>query len=95
MNRHTFKDVVKSKRSSLANDLDDDDDDGEAVVAPMKRAVEGEEEEGEQKVQYGGLPHCFSGVSYGFPSCSSTMLVRFWKRLICATSVMVASSTRT
>jgi hypothetical protein len=67
MNRHTFKDVVKSKRSSLANDLDDDDDDGEAVVAPMKRAVEGEEEEGEQKVQYRGLPALLLWCVLWFP----------------------------
>lgn len=51
MNVHTFKDVVKSKRSSLANELeDDDDDDNDRVAAPMKRQVEGEEEEGEDKV---------------------------------------------
>eukprot|EP00601_Ochromonadales_sp_CCMP2298_P028804 CAMPEP_0173327994 /NCGR_PEP_ID=MMETSP1144-20121109/1915_1 /TAXON_ID=483371 /ORGANISM="non described non described, Strain CCMP2298" /LENGTH=31 /DNA_ID= /DNA_START= /DNA_END= /DNA_ORIENTATION= len=30
MNRHTFKDVAKSKRSSLANDLDEDEE--EVVV---------------------------------------------------------------
>lgn len=48
MNVHTFKDVVKSKRSSLANDLDDDDD--EEVAAPLKRDVDGEEDEGADKV---------------------------------------------
>jgi hypothetical protein len=51
MNVHTFKDVVKSKRSSLANELDDgDDDDNERAVAPMRRMVEGEEDEGDDKV---------------------------------------------
>ena len=49
MNVHTFKDVAK--RSSLANELEaDDDDDDERVAAPMKQAVEGEEEEGAEKV---------------------------------------------
>jgi hypothetical protein len=53
MNVHTFKDVVKSKRSSLANELDDgDDDDNERAVAPMRRAVEGEEDEGDERVNY-------------------------------------------
>ena len=50
MNLHTFKDVVKSKRSSLANELEDDEDDHERAVAPLKRAVEGEEDEGADKV---------------------------------------------
>ncbi len=48
MNIHTFKDVATSKRSSLANDLDDDDDDNE--VAPLRREVEGEEENGTELV---------------------------------------------
>jgi hypothetical protein len=43
MNRHTFKDVAKSKRSSLANDLDEDEE--EADVGALKREVEGEEED--------------------------------------------------
>lgn len=51
MNRHTFKDVAKGTRSALANDLDDDDDDdNERGSAPMKRQVEGEEDDGEEKV---------------------------------------------
>lgn len=49
MNQHTFKDV--GKRSALANELDnDDDDDQEVTVKPLKRAVEGEEDEGNDKV---------------------------------------------
>lgn len=50
MNIHTFKDVATSKRSSLANELDEDDDDYE--VAPMRREVEGEEEAGQEQVLY-------------------------------------------
>ena len=50
MNLHTFKDAVKSKRSSLANELDDGDEDDDKVAAPLKRQVEGEEDEGEEKV---------------------------------------------
>ena len=50
MNRHTFKDV--GKRSALSNELDhdDDEDDHEASAKELKRAVEGEEEEGDDKV---------------------------------------------
>jgi len=50
MNRHTFKDV--GKRSALSNELDhdDDEDDQEASAKELKRAVEGEEEEGDDKV---------------------------------------------
>lgn len=48
MNVHTFKDV--GKRSSLANEIDDDDEDVEEKVVPLERAVEGEEEDGNDKV---------------------------------------------
>lgn len=43
MNIHTFKDAATSKRSAVANDLDEDDD--EQDVAEFKREIEGEEEE--------------------------------------------------
>ena len=48
MNRHTFKDV--GKRSALSNELDDDDEEHEGDIKELKRAVEGEEDEGETKV---------------------------------------------
>eukprot|EP01041_Mallomonas_annulata_P000475 gene475-886_t len=47
MNRHTFKDVVTSKRQALVNDLDEDDDDQD--VAALNDEVDGEEEEGRDK----------------------------------------------
>ena len=51
MNIHTFKDAVTSKRTALADEVDqDDEDDDERVVAPMRRVVEGEEDEGKEKV---------------------------------------------
>jgi hypothetical protein len=49
MNLHTFKDAVNSKRSSLANDLDDEDDEGEVNV--FRKQVEGEEEDNDLKVR--------------------------------------------
>lgn len=49
MNRHTFKDAVESKRSSLANELDEDDDDNDNVKV-MSRNIEGEEDESHIKV---------------------------------------------
>jgi hypothetical protein len=49
MNIHTFKDVVTSKRSSLAHDLDNDDDDDYNEVGILKE-VEGEEENGQEEV---------------------------------------------
>lgn len=55
MNVHTFKDVVKSKRSSLANDLDDDGDDDDAAL--MEGKVDGEEEEGDDKVHMKTFVH--------------------------------------
>ncbi len=48
MNIHTFKDVATSKRASLANEIDEDDEEEE--VAPLQRAVEGEEEDSSEKV---------------------------------------------
>jgi hypothetical protein len=51
MNIHTFQDAVRSKRSSLAHDLDhDDDDDNEGNIRILQKEVEGEEEEGIDKV---------------------------------------------
>eukprot|EP01032_Pedospumella_encystans_P016088 gene16088-18370_t len=54
MNRHTFKDV--GKRSALSNELDhdDDEDDQDASAKELKRAVEGEEEEGDDKFNEAG-----------------------------------------
>lgn len=49
MNVHTFQDAVKSKRASLANDLENDLED-EEVVKVHHKEVEGEEEEGTEKV---------------------------------------------
>jgi hypothetical protein len=51
MNLHTFKDAIKSKRSSLANEIIDDDDD-DAPIVLLKREVEGEEDEGNEQVLY-------------------------------------------
>eukprot|EP00981_Chlorochromonas_danica_P003752 scaffold691_cov181-Ochromonas_danica.AAC.5 len=53
MNVHTFQDAVKSKRSSLANDLENDLEDEEIVKAHHKE-VEGEEEEGTEKFNENG-----------------------------------------
>jgi hypothetical protein len=50
MNRHTFQDAVKSRREALANEVDEDDDDDEAVVGRENISVDGEEEEGQEKV---------------------------------------------
>jgi len=47
MNLHTFKDVVTSKRSSLANDIDEDDE--EVDVAAHSGNIEGEEDDGNDK----------------------------------------------
>lgn len=49
MNIHTFKDAVTSKRRALADEVDEDDEE-EVDAAPMRRAVEGEEDEGTEKV---------------------------------------------
>ncbi len=48
MNSYTFKDVATSKRSSLANELDDDDEEND--VAPLHREVEGEEDGSNEQV---------------------------------------------
>ena len=50
MNLHTFKDVVNDKKSSLVNDLDEGDE--EKDVGVLRKPVEGEEEEGADKVRY-------------------------------------------
>lgn len=50
MNIHTFKDAVTSKRTALADEIDDDDEDDERDAAPLRRVVEGEEDEGKEKV---------------------------------------------
>lgn len=47
MNLHTFKDVVTSKRSSLANDIDEDED--EVDVAALADDIDGEEDDGHEK----------------------------------------------
>jgi len=47
MNVHTFKDVVTSKRSSLANDIDEDED--EVDVAALADDIDGEEDDGHEK----------------------------------------------
>ena len=48
MNLHTFKDVVNDKKSSLVNELDEGDE--EKDVGVLRKPVEGEEEEGDDKV---------------------------------------------
>lgn len=50
MNIHTFRDAVTSKRRALADEVDGEDDDDEQEVAPLRKALEGEEEEGAEKV---------------------------------------------
>ncbi len=50
MNVHTFGDVVSSKRGSLANDLEEYDEDDEREVRRAQGDVEGEEEDGDEKV---------------------------------------------
>lgn len=52
MNIHTFKDAVTAKRTALADEIEEEDDeDDERQVAPMRRVVEGEEDEGKEKVE--------------------------------------------
>jgi hypothetical protein len=48
MNLHTFKDLVNAKKSSLVNDLDEGDEEKEVGV--LRKPVDGEEEEGDDKV---------------------------------------------
>jgi hypothetical protein len=50
MNVHTFKDAVSSKRQALANELADEDDDEADNDIPRIENVEGEEEDGNEKV---------------------------------------------
>lgn len=51
MNRHTFQDAVTSRREALANEVDEDDEeDEEAAVRGENISVDGEEEEGHEKV---------------------------------------------
>lgn len=53
MNRHTFQDAVKSRREALANEIEDDDDDDDDDALPMRgenHSVEGEEDDGQEKV---------------------------------------------
>ncbi len=57
MNVHTFRDAVTSRRTALADEIEDDDDD-EGEVRVSKRNVEGEEEDGVDKV-------CFFCVGSG------------------------------
>ena len=42
MNRHTFQDAVASKRSSLANELDQDGDEDDQEVGELRTEIEGE-----------------------------------------------------
>jgi hypothetical protein len=49
MNLHTFKDVVTSKRDALANDVEEDDDEDE-ITRGNADSVDGEEDEGADKV---------------------------------------------
>lgn len=50
MNISTFRDAVQSRKGALVNELQDDDDD-DREVAPLRRAVEGEEDESKEKVR--------------------------------------------
>jgi hypothetical protein len=52
MNRHTFQDAVSSRREALANEVDEDDEDEEFRAGRDDVSVEGEEDEGHEKVQY-------------------------------------------
>jgi hypothetical protein len=52
MNIHTFKDAVTSRRDALANEIeeDDDNDDGDAPLSSLRDSVDGEEDDGKEKV---------------------------------------------
>ena len=50
MNIHTFKDAITSKRDALANELDEDDDNDDVPVSTYKEEVDGEEDDGKEKV---------------------------------------------
>ena len=49
MNRHTFQDAIGAKRAALSNELEEDDDE-EKEIKVLKKQVEGEEEESDEKV---------------------------------------------
>ena len=60
MNLYTFKDATTSKRSSLANEIEnlddgDDDDAEEGQMREARGAVDGEEEAGGEKVPHNSL----------------------------------------
>ena len=55
MNIQTFRDAVSSKRSTLIDDDHDDYDDDEREAAPLKKNIEGEEEDGAEKVFIGRI----------------------------------------
>jgi hypothetical protein len=50
MNRHTFKDAIASKRTALANDVEDDDDDDAGVGSDIE-VIDGEESYANEKVK--------------------------------------------
>ena len=49
MNIHTFKDAVTSKRQALANEVEEDEDDED--VGRFGEDLDGEEDDGEDKVR--------------------------------------------
>lgn len=55
MNLHTFKDVTNLKKSSLVNDLDEGDEEKEVGV--LRKPVDGEEDNGDDKVSSSGTSH--------------------------------------
>ena len=52
MNIQTFRDAVSSKRSTLIDDDQDDYDDDERKAAPLRKAIDGEEDDGAEKVSH-------------------------------------------
>lgn len=58
MNIHTFKDAVTSKRQALANEVEEDEDEDD--VGKFVDDLDGEEDDGEEKVDPKLSPHsCF------------------------------------
>ena len=55
MNLHTFKDVTNAKKSSLVNDLDEGDEEKEVGV--LRKPVDGEEDNGDDKVNSSQSSH--------------------------------------
>ena len=55
MNVHTFRDAVTSRRTALANEIEDDEEEDREVGA-MRREVEGEEADGAEKFNEEGVP---------------------------------------